>query len=314
MTCLGIIVSVPERLILIRSSWNESQAVFARKLGLKQPVYARYETGDRTLPDDVKGKISQLGINLHWLITGEGEMFLEKEAPPEAKDKFPEDPEQGMAMLDSMLEMLLKKGVIEEKDIPPPLAGVKRERVKMTAETREMLERKLENARKKEFKIKAEKARIETELKKYSDSDEAHEENLIYGDGGVRLLFPVMGHIAAGEPLDVEQWPDEWKNIRAHPGESPDSHYLLRVSGASMTKIIPDGSLILVLRAELAESGQIVVVFEPDEGVTLKRLRREDDGRIYLLWEDGSDRSREITKSTLIQGIFVRVVEESATE
>lgn len=58
---------------------NLSQAKFASKFGLPQSTYAQYEKGGRSVPDDLKILLSQLGIDLNWLITGKGSMYLSSE-------------------------------------------------------------------------------------------------------------------------------------------------------------------------------------------------------------------------------------------
>lgn len=65
------------RLKLIRENLNESQAKFAKRFDMAQNTYGQYELGKRQIPDDFKMKLAQLGINLHWFITGEGSMYLD---------------------------------------------------------------------------------------------------------------------------------------------------------------------------------------------------------------------------------------------
>lgn len=76
---------------------------------------------------------------------------------------------------------------------------------------------------------------------------------------------------------------------------------------------IPDRSLILVRRAEEGRDGQIVIAYEPQEGVTLKRLAREN-GRRILQWQDGSRRFLEVSDHTRIQGVFIRVIDVAERE
>jgi SOS-response transcriptional repressor LexA len=52
-----------------------TQVKFAEKIGTTQNVYTRYETGKLEIPDHLKSTLHDLGINLNWLLTGEGEMF-----------------------------------------------------------------------------------------------------------------------------------------------------------------------------------------------------------------------------------------------
>ncbi len=67
---------VNERLILIRQQFGISQAKFAKNIGLPQSTYAQYEKGGRNVPDELKIELAKLGFNMHWMITGQGNMFL----------------------------------------------------------------------------------------------------------------------------------------------------------------------------------------------------------------------------------------------
>ena len=73
-------MTINDRLRLIRESLQESQAKFSSRFGLPQTTYANYELNKRSIPDELKMNLAAMGINLHWLITGEGEMTL-KDGP-----------------------------------------------------------------------------------------------------------------------------------------------------------------------------------------------------------------------------------------
>jgi repressor LexA len=110
---------------------------------------------------------------------------------------------------------------------------------------------------------------------------------------GIRLLesgvteeegIPVVGRVAAGEPILAEQHIED-----RYPVDPalfhPRAHYLLRVRGMSMRDIgILDGDLLAVHRTEQAQNGQIVVA-RLDEDVTVKRFRRRGS-IVYLLPEN----------------------------
>lgn len=65
------------RLLTIRKHMQLTQVQFAKKIGITQNVYTRYETGKLELPDHLKEKLHQIGVNLNWLLTGKGPMFQE---------------------------------------------------------------------------------------------------------------------------------------------------------------------------------------------------------------------------------------------
>jgi repressor LexA len=108
---------------------------------------------------------------------------------------------------------------------------------------------------------------------------------------GIRLVdaavgLPVVGRVAAGEPILAEQ------NIEEHcpvdPGVfHPRADFLLRVRGNSMKGAgILDGDLLAVHSTPNAVNGQIVVARIADE-VTVKRFRRH--GAIVQLLPDNPD-------------------------
>ncbi len=66
------------RLKLIRQEKKMSQRDFGQLLGIAQTTYANYENDKASVPDDLKRKFAQMGVNLHWLITGEGSMTLDE--------------------------------------------------------------------------------------------------------------------------------------------------------------------------------------------------------------------------------------------
>jgi transcriptional regulator with XRE-family HTH domain len=68
---------VGDRLKLVRNVLRtESQMQFAETLGVPQSTFSRYERGATDVPDEIKRKIAEFGVNLHWLITGDGSMLL----------------------------------------------------------------------------------------------------------------------------------------------------------------------------------------------------------------------------------------------
>ena len=70
-------MDINDRLRLIRADVNESQAKFCKRFNIPQQTYANYELSKRSIPDEVKSKIQQqLNVDLNWLITGEGSMYL----------------------------------------------------------------------------------------------------------------------------------------------------------------------------------------------------------------------------------------------
>jgi repressor LexA len=108
---------------------------------------------------------------------------------------------------------------------------------------------------------------------------------------GIRLVgedpgLPVVGRVAAGEPILAEQHIEDYQQLE--PGLfRPRADYLLRVHGDSMKDAgILDNDLLAVHSTQQAENGQIVVA-RIDEEVTVKRFRRR--GSIVRLLPENPD-------------------------
>jgi repressor LexA len=135
---------------------------------------------------------------------------------------------------------------------------------------------------------------------------------------GIRLLeadaeqdagMPVVGRVAAGEPILAEQHIED--HYPVDPALfHPRAHYLLRVRGMSMRDIgIMDGDLLAVHRTQQAQNGQIVVA-RLDEDVTVKRFRRRGS-IVYLLPENADFEPIRVDlreQSLVIEGLGVGIL------
>jgi repressor LexA len=92
--------------------------------------------------------------------------------------------------------------------------------------------------------------------------------------------LPLVGQVAAGEPILAEEHIDEYLEVPAViGGETGD--YILRIKGDSMKDAgILEGDFVVVRPAQDARNGEIVVALLDDEA-TVKRFFREKD-RIRL--------------------------------
>ncbi|MCL5025950.1 MAG: transcriptional repressor LexA [Chloroflexi bacterium] len=93
---------------------------------------------------------------------------------------------------------------------------------------------------------------------------------------GVARL-PVVGEIAAGQPIDARQDLGEYLQVESSLVRG-DGCYALRVRGQSMIGDgIHDGDIIIVQPQSTAENGDTVVALLEGDKVTLKRYYREKD-------------------------------------
>ena len=90
------------------------------------------------------------------------------------------------------------------------------------------------------------------------------------------VSIPVVGNVAAGEPILAEQNIDSYYPIPAENVPAGES-FALRVRGDSMINVgIFDGDLVFVHSVNRAENGEIVVALV-DDSATVKRFFREKD-------------------------------------
>lgn len=88
--------------------------------------------------------------------------------------------------------------------------------------------------------------------------------------------IPLVGLIAAGQPIEAIEMPDETITITRDKINKYGKHYALRVQGNSMIDDgIFDGDIVVIRKQETADNGQTVVAIVDDNQATLKKLYRE---------------------------------------
>ncbi|MDX1566725.1 MAG: transcriptional repressor LexA [Longimicrobiales bacterium] len=126
------------------------------------------------------------------------------------------------------------------------------------------------------------------------------------GDGSV---LPLLGNVAAGVPIEAVQQ-EETVAVPPDMVRSGRNHYVLRVQGDSMIdEQIRDGDFIVVNSQPVAENGEMVVALVDGESATVKKLYREDGGRIRLQPANPAVEPIVVDASRVdVQGIVVGVV------
>ena len=97
------------------------------------------------------------------------------------------------------------------------------------------------------------------------------------------INLPLLGSIAAGNPVVAIENSDENIQIPLHLISANKKNYVLKVEGDSMVnKGIVDGDKAIVEYCNDAENGDIVVALINDNEVTLKKLKKDKD-KLYLI-------------------------------
>ncbi len=134
------------------------------------------------------------------------------------------------------------------------------------------------------------------------------------------VRVPILGYIAAGEPIPVpssdtwEMEPLDTVEVSGELVKGRSDVYALRVKGNSMVDaLISDGDIVLMQQAATADNGEMVAAWLKSEGeITLKRLFREPN-RIRL--QPANSQMKPIyanPKNVEVQGKVVGVIRQVA--
>jgi transcriptional regulator with XRE-family HTH domain len=112
--------TIGDRLKEVRKGLNmKNQSQLAEKLGITQTTLSKYEKGTSDIPDDVKLKIGGFGINLHWLLTGMGAMFLPQNDTLQAQDGIAS--REGITNISGTVGIVKNLGEIQNFTVTPPV-------------------------------------------------------------------------------------------------------------------------------------------------------------------------------------------------
>ena len=79
-------------------------------------------------------------------------------------------------------------------------------------------------------------------------------------DAKQTIEIPILGAIAAGQPIEAVEIPDETITVTRDEIGRQGKHYALRVQGSSMIEEgIFDGDIVVIRRQDFADNGQMVV-------------------------------------------------------
>ena len=93
---------------------------------------------------------------------------------------------------------------------------------------------------------------------------------------------PVLGDVAAGIPIEAVENIVDYEEIDTAMA-SNGKYYGLRIKGSSMEPRIREGDVVIVRQQEDADTGDTAVVLINGESATVKRIKKEPDGGLWLL-------------------------------
>ena len=93
---------------------------------------------------------------------------------------------------------------------------------------------------------------------------------------------PVLGDVAAGIPIEAVENIVDYEEIDTAMAAN-GKYYGLRIKGSSMEPRIREGDVVIVRQQEDADTGDTAVVLVNGERATVKRIKKEPDGGLWLL-------------------------------
>lgn len=274
------------RLAEVRKSFNFSKKDMGELLGIHPNNYPRLESGEGKLTPEMLIALKAKGVNIDWLISGEGSMFLPSTGESR-RDAYE-------AVKNATLEAVLQKAADYDR-LKAEFDALKQRLGETAGEKRYVYLPIRGTVGEDDERLFGRKSPEETPAKKTKT-----------------VTLPFYGRIAAGQPCDIED-DMSFRRLTVDEDEVIDekSFYLLQISGESMIDAgINDGDVVLIRAVEWAESGEIAVCRVADENrSTLKKLWYTDDGRVELRPMNRSMRPVCVPVEQLrVDGVFVKKV------
>lgn len=124
---------------------------------------------------------------------------------------------------------------------------------------------------------------------------------------GTTISLPLMGFIAAGQPLEPHTDPEASLDVASSMISGKRTSYALQVKGNSMIEDgIFDGDFVVVEKTDACNEGDIVVALVDDSLATLKRFYKKE-GKIVLM-PSNSEMEPIYPNECRIQGVVTGLV------
>lgn len=121
------------------------------------------------------------------------------------------------------------------------------------------------------------------------------------------IEVPLVGTIAAGQPIEAIEVPDETVTVTRDEIGKSGNHYALRVQGNSMIEEgIYDGDIVVIRQQPVADNGQTVVAIIDDNEATLKKIYQEKDR--FRLQPANPSLFPIYRKELEIRGVVVKII------
>ena len=97
------------------------------------------------------------------------------------------------------------------------------------------------------------------------------------------VSIPLLGSIAAGDPIEAIENPDDYINVPSNMVSANNQYFGLKISGLSMIeKGIFDGDIAIIKKTNTVLNGKIAAVLTYDNQITLKTVNINNN-KIHLI-------------------------------
>lgn len=127
--------------------------------------------------------------------------------------------------------------------------------------------------------------------------------------GGV--VIPVLGDVAAGIPIEAVENIVDYEEIDTALASTGD-FFALRIKGSSMEPRIREGDVVIVRKQNTADTGDTAIILVNGDSATCKRVKKEDDGSLWLIPNNPAYESKHFSPTEIQQlpvSIIGKVVE-----
>ncbi len=114
------------------------------------------------------------------------------------------------------------------------------------------------------------------------------------------VWIPVLGDVAAGIPIEAVEDIVDYEEIDAALAATGD-FFGLRIKGSSMEPRIRDGDVVIVRKQDDADTGDTVVALVNGDSATVKRLKKEADGSMWLLPNNPAYDPQHFTPTEIVE-------------
>lgn len=212
--------------------------------------------------------LNKQNVNINWLLTGEGEPFLQKDVEPEKPTVVKELEEIALSVTAPKFQALEDNLTMFKNDIQEQIEALKKAQ---------------QNPHSGDLIYETPPSYSSSLVDDYEEEEEP------------TIPIAYAEHLAAGKPSQAYETGETYLVRQSLIKGNPANYYAVRISGSSMTQAgIKDGAVVLLQKCQEAKASAIMVVRYRDN-TTLKRLSQDKDNW-HLSYEDGTNRIIKLYK------------------